>query len=288
MKAALVFIALAASLIGAAVADSGTCTCTCTSGTPTSTDCTNLASFCSSAGGTPSTCTTASTSFTCSFGSKCVSDTDCQSGCSLAIGCTAGSAATTCSSSSSKCFPANATVQLEDGTVKTMSQLKKGDRVLVSASGESVDGTGTYSDIYMFSHQDPTAESDFVQIVTASGASVRLTPDHYLYVNGKLAVAKTVRLGDTVSSAGSASDKVVKVGTVRATGLYNPHTLHGDIVVDGVRTSIYTSSIAPALAHAALFPVRMAYQLGQDLLGDAFAQGSDLIANSLPDGKEAY
>jgi hypothetical protein len=47
------------------------------------------------------------------------------------------------------------------------------------------------------------------------------------------------------------------VSTEWAEGLYNPHTMHGDIVVDGVHTSTYTDSVAPALAHALLWPVRM-------------------------------
>ena len=48
----------------------------------------------------------------------------------------------------------------------------------------------------------------------------------------------------------------------RARGLYNPHTLHGDVVVDGVLTSTYTGVVHPALAHALLAPLRQLYSAG--------------------------
>lgn len=283
MSTTLFLALLASAIVSIALGDSGSCTCSCT--TIPAGVCSTLTSSCNSAGATAGSCTDgSSTSFTCNFGA-CPANSDCQSLCDVYklawTGCSTMTASASCSSSS-KCFPANATVQLEDGATKTMSQLKSGDRVLVGGS--------TFSDVYMFSHQDPTAESDFVRIgVSSSVAALRLTPDHYLYVNGKLAVAKTVRVGDTVTLASGESAAVTSVAVVRGTGLYNPHTLHGDIVVDGIKTSIYTSAINPTLAHAALFPVRLAYQMGSgDVVGNAFAQGSDAIANALPDGKEAY
>ena len=81
---------------------------------------------------------------------------------------------------------------------------------------------------------------------------------------------------------------VVAVASETATGLYNPHTLNGDIMVNGVKTSTYTAAVAPGLAHAALWPVRMLYSLGYDVIGGLFDQGSDIITALLPDGKIAY
>jgi len=161
-----------------------------------------------------------------------------------------------------------------------MSALVTGDCVLV--------GDNVFSDVYMFSHRDANAETQFVKIVTAQNHTLLLTPNHYLHINGNLATAKTTRVGDLVVAADGKQVAVTTVSSVRSSGLYNPHTLHGDVVVNGIKTSTYTADIAPALAHAALWPVRMAYMLGQDIVGDAFAQGSDLIANVLPNGKDAY
>ena len=50
----------------------------------------------------------------------------------------------------------------------------------------------------------------------------------------------------------------MSVGREVATGLYNPHTMTGDIVVDGIQTSTYTAAIAPTLAHLALWSVSTA------------------------------
>ena len=58
---------------------------------------------------------------------------------------------------------------------------------------------------------------------------------------------------------------MLAVRSARKTGLYNPHTLHGDIVVDGVLTSTYTAAFSPTLAHVALAPLRALYRAGVDI-----------------------
>lgn len=50
--------------------------------------------------------------------------------------------------------------------------------------------------------------------------------------------------------------KVVKVGNTHDLGLYNPQTIHGDIVVDGFVVSTYTADVTPSVAHAVLTPMR--------------------------------
>ncbi len=81
---------------------------------------------------------------------------------------------------------------------------------------------------------------------------------------------------------------VVAVSPEVATGLYNPQTLSGDIVVNGIRASTYTAAIAPSLAHVALWPVRMMYRLGYDIINGAFDEGSDLISGLMPKGAKTY
>ena len=53
----------------------------------------------------------------------------------------------------------------------------------------------------MFSHRSADSSAAFVHIATKSGHALTLTGDHYLYVNGVLATAKTVKIGDIVTSA---------------------------------------------------------------------------------------
>jgi len=184
-------------------------------------------------------------------------------------------------SSSSVCFPAHATVELSNGTVIRMDEIQVGDKVLVNAEKE-------YSDVFMFTHRLSAVNAEFVSLQTENGNNIMLTKNHYLYVNGKMAVSGIVKVGDKLQTKDGKSTAVTSVSTVRADGLYNPNTLHGDIVVNGIVASAYTSDINPTLAHAALMPVRMAYKLGGDVVGHAFDNGSDLIASILPDGKKQY
>ena len=183
--------------------------------------------------------------------------------------------------SKSVCFPASATVELEDGSHKTMAAVQIGDRVLAT--------TGEYSPVYMFSHRLDAAKAAFVTLEAGSGVNLQLTPDHYVYVNGALAAASTVAVGDALTLRDGSAATVTKVHTTWAQGLYNPHTMHGDIVVNGVQTSTYTTGIAPALAHAALWPVRALYAAGVSVADTTtFAAGSQLLADILPNGKAQY
>ena len=209
---------------------------------------------------------------TCTYQTTCMSDTDCLALCAYYNCADFGY-------SCAKCFPADATVTLEDGTTKTMAQLTIGDSVLVAPN--------TFSKVYMFSHKLEATKAAFVAIV-AGETKLRLSADHYLYVNGKLAVAGTVRVGDSVTLADGTSAAVTAVSTEWSSGLYNPHTLHGDIVVNGVQTSTYTQGIAPALAHAALWPVRALFQAGVNVSDSTFAAGSDVITQLLPNGQTEY
>lgn len=51
-------------------------------------------------------------------------------------------------------------------------------------------------------------------------------------------------------------EKAVSVRKVEKEGLYNPQTVHGDIVVDGIVASVYTEAVQPRVAHAMLAPMR--------------------------------
>ena len=161
-----------------------------------------------------------------------------------------------------------------------MSQLEVGDHVLVDAN--------TYSEVYMFSHRYADFSGPFVAIQTASGEELMLTADHYLYINGKLAVASTVKIGDTVSKGDGTDAIVVSVSTETASGLYNPHTMNGDIVVNGIKTSTYTAAVEPSLAHSLLWPVRMLYSMGINVVQGMFDQGSEAIVSLLPSGEKRY
>jgi hypothetical protein len=194
-------------------------------------------------------------------------------------GSSGSSSAASTGSNDSNCFPAGATVATAAGAVKRMDELVAGDRVHV--------GRGQFSEIFMFTHKTAGAVAEFVVVdAAASAARLRFTPGHYIYVNGALAAASSVAVGDVIELGDGSLDTVTSVTSAVLKGLYNPQTLHGDIVVDNVRASTYTTAVEPAFAHAILTPMRAAYRaLG--LSTTLLDEGSHL-ASALPSGAAVY
>lgn len=165
----------------------------------------------------------------------------------------------------SVCFPASATVTLSSGKVIPMSALRIGDKVLVSLSSSSSITTTSTSTVFAFSHRDPLAvASDFVTLHTHFGHKLTLSNTHYVHVVGKddrLVRADVVTVGQNVMSKTSLTDRVVKIErNVNVVGLFNPQTVQGDIVVDGVLASTFTAAVYPPAATALLAPVRAAFR----------------------------
>lgn len=178
----------------------------------------------------------------------------------------------------SVCFPADATVRLRHG-IKRMDQLTVGDSVHV--------GNGEYSNVFMFSHKQYYRMYDFLTLSTDTGHQVTLTPSHYLYVNGILTAAASVKVGDALRTSNGAPAYVVKVENERRQGLYNPHTSHGNIEVNGIVTSTFTTTVAPPFAFGLLAPLRALYRrLGLAL--HALNNGADCLARWAPKGPLQY
>lgn len=158
------------------------------------------------------------------------------------------------------CFPASATVQLRGGVLKRMDELVVGDDVLV-ASSSSTD-LEQYSTVFMFTHRDHSVVyNNFVTLRTHANHSLTVTAGHYVYVDdGQLVQARHVRVGQRLGKSNDDGMVVVNVkSNVRVRGLFNPQTMHGDVVVNGVVTSTFTQSIEPTTAAALLAPVKAAF-----------------------------
>jgi desert hedgehog len=172
-----------------------------------------------------------------------------------------------------KCFPGGALVELESGVTQRMDMLQIGDRVQVAP--------GIFSDVFLFTHKLQTVVSDFLDIRAACGHRIRLTAGHYIYANGRLVPAGSVQVGDELTLATGAHTVVTSVSETVDIGLYNPQTLDGDIVVDGVLASTYTTAVAPTLGHALLTPLRSLYALF-GLSSGLLEYGADAVADCLP------
>jgi MYXO-CTERM domain-containing protein len=198
---------------------------------------------------------------------------------------TCGNIRDTVTCNNPSCFPATATVWLEDGSQKAMRDVRLGDRIMVAR----VDGSLGYEEVYLNTHKDSVSSTPYVELALASGRSLTLSPRHFIPVAAGPAsswadhVAKganEIAVGDIVWSRADdgrmAPDEVAAVRTTVAVGAYNPLTMNGTIVVDGVvasahsdwfldgivsadaQTKVYQAILAPVrLAYRALGPARM-------------------------------
>ncbi len=185
--------------------------------------------------------------------------------------------------SSNPCFPASAFVHTSDGRTVTMNQLSAGVPVRVSH-------TEQFSPVFLFSHSQHSGVYDFVQLTTASGHQITLSRSHYIYADRKLKAARAVQVGDTLRTL-SGNSPVTVVRLVRDIGLFAPHAIHsGDIVVNGVLASSYTTAVHPRVAQLLLAPIRAVARMGlaKEPLGSTLYNGADRIANLLPSGPDAF
>ncbi|KAI8462767.1 MAG: hint module-domain-containing protein [Monoraphidium minutum] len=187
-----------------------------------------------------------------------------------------------------------------------MDELRVGDRVLAAGTGGALE----YQDVYFFGHRDAAAAAAFVRLELSSGDALELTPDHFVPVlpaaasdsddgaaaalaGARMTYARDVAAGDVMlvvalAGGGLARASVVRASEVMRAGLFNPYTLGGSIVVDGVLASAHSGWLVdgaaaalgashrlPAFFQALLAPLRGLYHAaGPELtaaFGDALA-----------------
>lgn len=146
------------------------------------------------------------------------------------------------------CFPGHATVQLSTGERRKMKDVRIGD-VVRSRAGET-------SKIFTFSHHDPFSYAIYVTIWTGCNRKLSLTEGHFLYVNRRLREAETVRIGDYLTLGNGSMCMVTAVCRELHRGVFNPHSLVGNLLVNDIWTSSYTSAMPYRSAHGMLTPIR--------------------------------
>ena len=177
------------------------------------------------------------------------------------------------------CFPGEATVAMADGSTRRMDELRIGDRVAVMRP----DGTRGFDEIYLFTHKDAVATNAYRTLTLESGRELTLSPRHFIPVATDggagwdarvVKAAEEVGPGDVIwyeNADGSlASAAVTAVATQARQGLFNPLTMGGTILVDGVVASAHSDWFLDGIAspatqdvvYQALFlPVRALYRL---------------------------
>lgn len=180
-----------------------------------------------------------------------------------------------------KCFPADASVETPLGT-KRMSELRVGDTVRsVNGAGESF-----FDDVYFFGHADASATAEYVALKFVE-TSLELSDRHFVptcpehgmtcdWAQHVQAYAQDVHPGDyvwTASKKGMHLQQVQDSSLINKEGLFNPYTLSGKIVVNGVVASAHSEWILdslmplvyrrhlPAVYQAMFLPGRWLYHL---------------------------
>ena len=147
------------------------------------------------------------------------------------------------------CFPGEATVQDETGTTKLMKDVRIGDRLQVVMP----DGSLRYEDVYLLTHNDPGVAGSYLELALASGQRLTLSPRHFIPIapvagagweSRVLKGANEIEVGDIVWHQGSDGamlpTTVTGITATLGTGAFNPLTLSGTIVVDGVVASAHS------------------------------------------------
>lgn len=168
------------------------------------------------------------------------------------------------------CFPAVASVERADGSFVSMAQLEIGDVVRVSET--------EFSPVVFWGHRSDQVSTNYVRVELSSGRTTMLSKNHLAYVNGELVAAGKIRVGDLMRDAELGEESSVQTveHNVAAKGLYNPHTAHGDLVVDGVVVSTY-GVVDARVAHALIFVERLMRRLGMSALGNMLEQQTPWI-----------
>jgi len=192
------------------------------------------------------------------------------------------------------CFPTDSTVQTPSG-YKYMGELVVGDKVLAVDHG----GGFVFDEVYFFGHADHHREEDYISLfVGANKTPIMMSQSHFiptckrdpcLWEDRLEAYAGKVEVGDRIwvnSPAGLEVKPVVKVARVVERGAFNPYTLSGSIVVDGVVASVHSEWILdalipetwqqwlPALYQGVFFPGRVLYGIVGSPAADALDMNS--------------
>lgn len=142
------------------------------------------------------------------------------------------------------CFSDNDFVTMQDGSKKSVADVKAGDMVLTARS----DRTLGYDRVFRITMASE-GEATFLKIKTAAGSAIELSEGHMIPVGDvaldALKLAEHVTVGDVVFVVDEETKKarpsvVTSIERVTRKGLHNFHTTSGVVVVNGVVGSHFT------------------------------------------------
>jgi hypothetical protein len=133
------------------------------------------------------------------------------------------------------CFSGNSRVHVRNKGWLFLSEVKIGDKVLVSA--------GKYEEVYSFGHRNIVESAQFLQIYSNdTNAPLEISPDHLILLDSKHWVpAGTLRVGDVLTKGDGSSVAIIHIRYVMRKGIFAPFTKSGSIVVNDIVASNYVT-----------------------------------------------
>ena len=151
-----------------------------------------------------------------------------------------------------------------------MYEINPGDEVLAVTPG----GSTIFSEVVTFLHYEPKTFATYITIQTMSGTLLHVSSNHLVFsvtpdgptFKPKAVMASCIKRGDYTLEIKSPSSQiqstqVTSIDRIRKQGVYAPMTQCGTIVVDSALTSCYASYPSHTIAHAAMAPLRIYYNI---------------------------
>lgn len=138
------------------------------------------------------------------------------------------------------------TVELQTGEKKRMDELQLGDRIRT--------GPNQFAKVFFFSHQDDKQLMPSVRIRTENKELV-LSASHYVLHEGSLKAAGELQIGDMLLDLEKdEAVEIISLEFVTTRGAFAPHTdsQDGQLIVEGLLVSEFTTAVHPTTAHLLL------------------------------------
>ena len=116
-------------------------------------------------------------------------------------------------------------------------------RLDAAAVGDSIRTPSGCEPITGLFHADADAMGTYYKFTTKGGATVAISDEHWLFVNGAEADPATVKPGDLLTTIEGTQDAVVRVETTTEQGAYHILVASGAYYVDGVAASTYIAHV---------------------------------------------
>jgi len=132
-----------------------------------------------------------------------------------------------------------------------MEKIMVGDNVMTAG--------GQFETVFSISHFDHVKPTNFLQIRTAieDENPIEISPKHMMFVGGHSnpIPASKVRVGDLVRNVEGHYYPVLEITPITRNGFYNPVTVSGTIVVDGIAASTYSAVFDTEHVEISGFPI---------------------------------